>query len=146
MLENRILDGYECRTESTFKIADALGITYERGKKNKQVDKIYRDLALIFKGDDSLPVGTGKTGRLRQAPVSKLYTFARNQYNAEITQWNATQSSKSIDNNKDNTASIVLITSFLNKLDEGSMIADEFIGAVRGIIASHNMIQDKTKR
>lgn len=140
MLEKHTLNGYECRTEATLKIADSLGIPYELGKKNKQVDKIYRDLAPLFKGDDSLPIGTGKTQRLRQVPFTKLFTFAKSQYNTEITQWNVTESNESVKDVKNTTVTIVLINSFLNKLDEDCMKVDEFIGAIRGIIAYHNKI------
>jgi len=138
MLESRILPGYECRNESMFKIADALGLPYERTERNnKQLDKIYRDLAPVFQGEDTLPIGTGKTGRIRQTPTHKLYTFAKKQYNVEVEEWNPSQDDKPTKKKNKESSLIVLITSFLNRLDEGRMKPEEFIGAVRGIFACH---------
>lgn len=138
MLEKRTLDGYECRTEAMFIIADALGYKYEIGEKDKRLDKIYRDLSLVFKDKDTLPIGTGKTGRLRQAPFNKLFDFAKKHYNVEVDKWKVTdESSETIHEQKDDT--MIIIQQFLNKLDDGTMTQSEFIGAIRGIVALHNM-------
>ncbi|WP_421381718.1 hypothetical protein ACOJQI_20855 [Bacillus salacetis] len=142
MLENRTLEGYECRTESMFKIADELGIDYVRGESNKELDRIYRDLAPVFKGEDTLPIGTGKTGRLRQASYHKLYNFARQQYNIEVPDWSPIQAKRHSNKAKKEDRTIALLSSFLSELDQGEIKQDEFIGAIRGIVASHKLNQN----
>jgi hypothetical protein len=142
MLKHHTIEGYECRTEAMYKIADTLGINYKRGNKSLKLDKIYRDLAPVFKGNDTLPIGTGKSGRLRQAPFIKLYNFAKAQYNIEVTEWNIKNIHKAFNKtDKDDKGTVGLIASFLNKLDEGHINSDEFIGAVRGVIASNSLEQ-----
>jgi hypothetical protein len=136
MLKDRTLEGYECRTEAVYKIADSLGISYERGKQSQQIDKIYRDLSPVFKGEGTLPIGSGKTGRLRQAAYRKLYDFAKSQYDIEIDEWKEATEKKRSHNNDNEENNLVEITSrFLNKLDKGEMNQEEFIGAIRGIVA-----------
>ena len=110
------------------------------GEKNNQVDRIYRDLAIVFKSEDSLPIGTGKTGRLRQASFASLYNFAKKQYNVEVVDWKVVKKNDITNDKAIKDYGITsILESFLNKLDKGSMNPDEFIGAVRGIIAVQNI-------